>query len=116
MRWDPAVYSGVTRTRLDKVHVWTPDIFVQQDVGSDMSTGPTKYMTQVCTEYLYFHHFEIWLLILPQFYILVNIGILNCFTCLYFVLKSKRKQREINHFISSDPPLSRADIGVLKKE
>ena len=47
MKWDPSKWGGVTLSRLNQELVWTPDIFLQEDVSSDMSTGPEKYKTKI---------------------------------------------------------------------
>lgn len=48
--WDPYMYDGATDVRLDYDTVWTPDIFLEQDVGEEISSGPEKYKTSViCT-------------------------------------------------------------------
>ena len=47
MSWDASQWGGVYKTRLAASQVWTPDLFLQEDVSSDMSTGPEKYKTQV---------------------------------------------------------------------
>ena len=31
--------------------MWTPDIFLQEDVSDDISTGPTKYKTPIVLHY-----------------------------------------------------------------
>ena len=41
------MWGGVTTTRLDHTSVWTPDIYLQEDVSEEVATGPEKYMTQV---------------------------------------------------------------------
>ena len=45
------MFSGVRKTRLDITTVWTPDIFLHEDVSVDMATGPDKFKTQVVINY-----------------------------------------------------------------
>ena len=47
MTWDPSKWGGVTVTRMDQSKVWTPDIFMQEDVSGDMASGPERYRTLV---------------------------------------------------------------------
>lgn len=59
MKWNPNKWGNVTKSRLDQTKVWTPDIYLQEDVSSDMSTGPEKYRTQVTIEYTGVHRWMV---------------------------------------------------------
>ena len=50
MTWNPKDFGGVSQTRLDMASVWTPDLFLQEDVSSDMSTGRffCYFITRIC--------------------------------------------------------------------
>ena len=47
MVWNASQFGGVSMTRMASHLLWTPDIFLQEDISSDMSTGPEKYKTMV---------------------------------------------------------------------
>lgn len=47
LTWDPKMYGNVSVTRLSYSSVWIPDIYLQEDVASDMAVGPDRYKTQV---------------------------------------------------------------------
>lgn len=47
LTWDPRNYSGITSTRLSPSDVWTPDLYLMEDIHDEISSGPDKYKTQV---------------------------------------------------------------------
>ena len=47
LKWDSKHWGDIKSSRLDYNYVWTPDIFLQEDVAEDMSSGPEKYKTQI---------------------------------------------------------------------
>ena len=47
LRWDPEHWGSITRTRLSRDVLWTPDIFLQEDVSPAVSSGPEKYRTSI---------------------------------------------------------------------
>ena len=51
MTWRPYRWGGVTDVRVDPDVVWKPDIFLQSDVGADISLGPDKYKTSVIVKH-----------------------------------------------------------------
>ena len=50
LRWDPEHWGNITRTRLPRDVLWTPDIFLQEDIGEGISIGPENYATPVVIE------------------------------------------------------------------
>lgn len=51
LQWNSARWGNVESTRLDYKSVWTPDIFLQEDMTKDMSDGPEKYKTRIKLHY-----------------------------------------------------------------
>lgn len=51
LKWDMKKYGNVTVSKLNRETVWTPDIFLQEDITEDMSSGPTRYETPVAIRY-----------------------------------------------------------------
>lgn len=51
LKWQPKKWDNIALTKLDYGNVWTPDIFLQEDIDENMSTGPQKYKTRIKVEY-----------------------------------------------------------------
>lgn len=51
MKWDPAKWGNSKRIRLNYESVWTPDIFLEQDVGEELSSGPEIYKTPITCKF-----------------------------------------------------------------
>lgn len=47
LTWDPIQYGNVSTTRLSSEEVWTPDLFLMEDLNEEISSGPERYKTQV---------------------------------------------------------------------
>lgn len=47
LKWKPHMWDNITHTRLPRDKLWTPDIFLQEDIGDDISSGPDKYETPI---------------------------------------------------------------------
>ena len=47
LKWNPHKWGNITRTRLNADSLWTPDIFLEEDSSTDMSSGPVRYKTLV---------------------------------------------------------------------
>ena len=47
MMWNPKDWGNITSSRLDYDTVWTPDIFLQEDMTTDMAKGPERYKTKI---------------------------------------------------------------------
>lgn len=47
MKWDPEKWGHVTHSRVEPDDVWKPDIFLQEDVGGDVSKATHEYKTPV---------------------------------------------------------------------
>ena len=39
MQWDPNKWGNITLTRVEPGLVWRPDIFLEEDVGQDVTSG-----------------------------------------------------------------------------
>ena len=39
MTWNPSEWGGVQRTRINQHKIWTPDIYLQEDINADMAIG-----------------------------------------------------------------------------
>ena len=47
MTWDPKRFGNVKTSKLKSEFIWTPDIYIQEDIGEEMSSGPEKYRTPI---------------------------------------------------------------------
>ena len=39
MRWNPEEWGNITTSRVQPHEVWTPDIFLEEDVGEEVTSG-----------------------------------------------------------------------------
>ena len=47
MKWEPSEWKNITHTRIQPHHVWTPDIFLEEDVGASVTSGLHSHKTSV---------------------------------------------------------------------
>ena len=50
MVWDPSAWGGITHTKFDPNMLWTPDIYLIEDVSDEMS-GQDKYKTPISCQH-----------------------------------------------------------------
>ena len=50
MKWDPQQWNGIRTTKFNSEMVWTPDIYLIEDVSKEMS-GQHNYMTPIISQY-----------------------------------------------------------------
>ena len=44
MTWNSLDWGGVQRTRVNQHKIWTPDIYLQEDINQDMAIGDNLYI------------------------------------------------------------------------
>ena len=50
MIWEPSAWGGITHTKFDPDMLWTPDIYLIEDVSDEMS-GQDKYKTPITCQH-----------------------------------------------------------------
>lgn len=51
LNWNPEKFFNVTQTKLNREITWTPDIFLEEDVSEEISSGPAIYKTPIIVQY-----------------------------------------------------------------
>ena len=59
MTWDPKDWGNVTHTRVNPTDIWTPDIFLKEDVADTVSSGTGLYRIPIL---IYSGGFNLWMI------------------------------------------------------
>ncbi len=47
MKWDPKMWGNIFHSRVHPYDVWTPDIFLEEDVGQEVASGVANHKTPI---------------------------------------------------------------------